>query len=265
MLKQRILTAIPLFLLVIFVILYSSEVAFKMMVMMISLYAAWEWIGLIPLKKLPARLLFVSLLAVFIGFLWYKPEFLIIVASLLCVFYLLPALFFYPKMTKLWAHRGFILILGWVMLAACWLALTQIQMRPLGSSLLLYLLLIVWAADIGAYAVGKWIGRRKLLPRVSPGKSFEGLCGGLFASFLVSLLGGIYFSTLGLSWFNWMMLALSVSLLSVIGDLLISLLKRQQGIKDTGQLLPGHGGLLDRIDSLLTAAPGFVFALTVLV
>jgi CDP-diglyceride synthetase len=123
-------------------------------------------------------------------------------------------------------------------------------------------LFLVWAADIGAYLVGRTWGCHKILPLVSPGKSWEGFIGGLVAVLLVAVIESIFIEPFYLS--RWLLLAVITSLFSVVGDLWVSILKRHTGLKDTGFLIPGHGGILDRLDSLLAAAPIFYFGLKIL-
>lgn len=121
---------------------------------------------------------------------------------------------------------------------------------------LLYVFGLVWAADVGAYFVGRALGRRKLAPKVSPGKTVEGALGGLAVVLIWSLaLGGVAFDPEGWQWPGLVVLTLTAGALSIVGDLGISMFKRISGMKDSGRLLPGHGGMLDRLDSLLAAAP----------
>ncbi len=151
-------------------------------------------------------------------------------------------------------------VLGWLMLIAAWLALTQLQARS--PWLALAAMAIVWVADTAAYFVGRAFGRHKLAPAISPGKTWEGLGGALAAVALYALAllplaaaagysGPISPPAVAL----WLALALALTGLSAVGDLFESLLKRNAGVKDSGKLLPGHGGVLDRIDALLAALP----------
>lgn len=144
-----------------------------------------------------------------------------------------------------------------------WFALSWIRMRPDGAWLILLLLLIVWAADTGAYFAGKTFGKRKLAPQISPGKTRAGFAGGLVAGPLVALLAAWLMPLAQIDPARLVLLSLLTVLASVGGDLLISLHKRTSGCKDSGKLLPGHGGVLDRLDSLLAAAPFFVLGLLV--
>ncbi|MBF0123696.1 MAG: phosphatidate cytidylyltransferase, partial [Magnetococcales bacterium] len=142
------------------------------------------------------------------------------------------------------------------------LQLHAIYTEPQGKLWLCYLMVVVWGTDIGAYLIGRWLGRHKLAPMVSPGKSWEGAWGGL----LVAALAGwamIVLLSLTLTTQSAIMLSVGLSVVAQVGDLIESLFKREAGVKDAGQLIPGHGGLLDRLDSLLFAAPGLFMYLTV--
>ena len=128
----------------------------------------------------------------------------------------------------------------------------------------MYVFLLVWCADSGAYFVGRKLGKRKLAPNVSPNKSIEGLIGGLLTSSIVAFFVGYYFLPSGIALLAFLILAGVTTLSSVLGDLFESMLKRRAGMKDSGSILPGHGGVLDRIDSLLSATPIFAFGVWVL-
>jgi phosphatidate cytidylyltransferase len=144
------------------------------------------------------------------------------------------------------------------------MALVTLQHQPKGDVLLLMLLLLVWGADIGAYFAGKTWGRAKLAPNVSPGKTRAGLWGGLSSCALISLCFVFYLELDLLTGVYLLLIAMLAGLASVLGDLFESMLKRHRGIKDSSQLLPGHGGILDRIDSITSAAPVFVLCLHLL-
>lgn len=124
---------------------------------------------------------------------------------------------------------------------------------PIGRYVLLALFVCIWSNDTGAYCVGSLIGKHKMFPRVSPKKSWEGLVGG----FVFSLLSGFLFSVFvkDIALWQWLLLAFTVSVFGTFGDLMESLLKRTIGVKDSGKFLPGHGGVLDRFDSVLLAVP----------
>jgi len=140
--------------------------------------------------------------------------------------------------------------------------MTWLRMHePDGQIKVLIAIVVVWAADTFAYFAGVNFGRRKLAPSISPGKTIEGVIGGLSGAVLIAWLGATFFLELSpKQLIAWLCAAFFAALISVAGDLYVSRLKRHAGVKDSGKLLPGHGGLLDRIDGLLAAMP--VFALT---
>lgn len=167
----------------------------------------------------------------------------------------------YPRFKQFCAYRGFVTSNAWLLLGVSLAILYEWQGDEMGRLQLMAVLFLVWGADIGAYLVGKKWGKHKMIPQVSPGKSFEGLIGGMLVVSLLAMLEIYFFDPFsGLQWFVVSMLT---GLFSVFGDLWISLLKRQVGLKDTGHLIPGHGGLLDRLDSLLAAIPIFYFGINI--
>jgi len=127
-----------------------------------------------------------------------------------------------------------------------------------GSEWLLYSLSLVWVADTGAYFSGKKFGKHKLAPNISPGKTKEGLLGALISTSLYSLMASFYFSLDTEHSAMLILLSIILTFISVSGDLYFSFLKREAGVKDSGNILPGHGGILDRIDSVLAAMPVFI-------
>ncbi len=145
-------------------------------------------------------------------------------------------------------------------LGATWMGLVWLKVQPEASLLLTWLMLLVWGADVGAYFAGRLFGNKKLAPQVSPGKTWAGVYGGLITSIVISITIA-YFYLPVMNQTKWLLLVdltVVVVAISVIGDLFESLLKRNRGIKDSSSLLPGHGGVLDRIDSLCAATPMFV-------
>jgi phosphatidate cytidylyltransferase len=149
---------------------------------------------------------------------------------------------------------------GLMALLPSWLLLAYLHnFSPNGPALVLSVLFIVWAADVGAFFCGRTFGRAKLAPKVSPGKTWEGVLGGLVGATSAASLAGLW---LGQSVLGWAVTGLATALASVVGDLTVSMCKRQAGVKDSGHLLPGHGGILDRIDSLTSAVPIFFLGLS---
>jgi phosphatidate cytidylyltransferase len=151
-------------------------------------------------------------------------------------------------------------ILGIFIISSTWLSLYLLRTSFTdGNTLLMYLLLLIWTADSGAYFAGRAFGKHKLAPVVSPGKSIEGVLGGLIACFIFSYFASEYIGYS--SSVVFLAISLTVAFVSVYGDLFESLMKRKAGVKDSGSILPGHGGVLDRLDSLIAASPFFVACL----
>jgi phosphatidate cytidylyltransferase len=148
---------------------------------------------------------------------------------------------------------------GLLALVPCWLALVHLTLATQSTHWVLFTLALVWAADTGAFFAGRWLGRVPLAPRVSPKKTWEGVIGGIVTSALVAWLAATYLFIVD-PW-PFVLTCIAVAAVSVVGDLTESLLKRAVGLKDSGSVFPGHGGMLDRIDSVTAAAPTLVFAL----
>ncbi|MFU8797465.1 MAG: phosphatidate cytidylyltransferase [Gammaproteobacteria bacterium] len=254
MLKQRILTALILIPLVLFTLFFASYPAFAGITALVLLLGAWEWSPLMGLHKKHQRFAWIIFIAALFLVL-YRLEFLLqpvlIVGALwwTCVTFALGYVIYQNYAWKL--PSWLVGMSGILSLVPCWVALNALRGLPHGASLVLLLLLCVWGADTGAYFAGKQWGHRKLAPLISPKKSWEGFWGGAVVVVLIAGIGGHLF------------LGVMLFLVAVVGDLFESLLKRSSDIKDSGQLLPGHGGILDRIDSLLACAP--IFALGIIV
>ncbi len=187
----------------------------------------------------------------------------VLVFSLAAIWWLIATLLvvLYPRFTHCWRNRVSKGVVGLLVLVPTWLALVQVREMAAGPWLIMYLLLLVWGADTGAYFAGKRYGKRKLMPRVSPAKSWAGVGGALVTVLVVSYLAKPHFDFANHTLLGIYLLALLVVCASVVGDLLESMFKRHCGIKDSGSLLPGHGGVMDRIDSLTAAAPVFALCL----
>ena len=154
---------------------------------------------------------------------------------------------------------------GWLTLLPTWVAFLVLRSYDYqtstyhGAQLIMFLFLLVWSADVGAYFVGKSLGKRKLLPNVSPGKTLEGFLGGIVCACIMVLILGSVLSWQTAQYMTVLGVTVLITTISVLGDLNESMFKRQAGVKDSGSILPGHGGILDRIDSLTATAP--IFAL----
>ena len=154
------------------------------------------------------------------------------------------------------------LAMGFFAIIAGWVGLNSL--RSEGAGIVLFFFLLLWASDTGAYLVGSRIGRRKLAPVISPGKTIEGCFGGL-ALMLIVLIGGIIVLHIPMKqWFGLLIVSILMNIFGIIGDLFESMLKRKVGMKDSGNVIPGHGGILDRLDSTLAAAPVFALGLLIL-
>ena len=254
MFRQRLLTTLVLVPLVLLGLYYSNQWLLGAIVVLITIVGGWEWMQLIPVTRLISKVLFLLALLLAVCVSAYYLEYWLVAA--LCVWGLiLIAVLTYPASQAVW---GSPLIVG----GACLLllpvlssVLAAIYLYPQGTDLVVYLLCLVWAADIGAYLTGKRFGRYKLIPRVSPGKTVEGALGGLLSVLLVAFVACLYFVPVNVV--IWFATAMAVALISMLGDLFISMLKRRCNVKDSGNIFPGHGGVLDRLDSLIAALPIF--------
>jgi CDP-diglyceride synthetase len=259
MLKQRILTAVLLAPIVIIIILYGNDVTFTLFTGLLALLIGFEWNQIV--RKSPVNSWLIAIIVAvclfsinYASFIVIDVNRILIAASVLwsiCFFWLFKPKHGHVKITVKYALGiGILLLFG-----ASLNALHQIP--NYGPKLTLSLFLLVWVADIGAYISGKLLGKHKLAPLVSPGKTIEGLLGGLVLSCVYGYLIALW---LHQDWLSFVIVFPLIASISVIGDLFASLLKRHTNVKDSGFLLPGHGGFLDRFDSLIAAAPFyFVF------
>jgi phosphatidate cytidylyltransferase len=272
MLKQRVITAIILTIVFLTALFGLPPTYFPLFIGAVVLIGAWEWANLSSCGAMWQRLAYVGfigaiLLAVSwaIGLYSAQPELnLLIVKSLLivaCVWWAVALLLVqgYPSSAILWGHPALRLLMGVLVLVPTWLALVYVRFQPQGAWLVVMIAAIVAAADIGGYFTGRKFGKRKLAQAVSPGKTLEGFAGGLVANLIV---GAVVAWLSGSNIYVLLAIIIPTSLFSVLGDLLESMVKRHAGVKDSGVILPGHGGILDRVDSITAAAP--VFALAVL-
>jgi phosphatidate cytidylyltransferase len=224
---------------------------------------AWEWAGFGSLSGAAARLVYALIIALTLLASWRWTEnraHLIVFLAAACAWWVMALLWLWLAPTL--HRRALTLLCGVAVLAPAFVALARLQVSvdgfARGPFIVLWLVLMVCAADIGAYFSGRKFGRRKLAPRVSPGKTWEGAVGGLLAAVAVALGGARYFA---LPASLVLVLGCCVAVYSVIGDLTESMFKRAAALKDSGSLLPGHGGLLDRLDSVTAAAPLYALGL----
>jgi phosphatidate cytidylyltransferase len=264
MLKLRILSAMVLIPLLLWATFAWPLAWFAGFLAFFILIGAWEWTALAGLRSPGARFGYVAGLAA-AGVLmypgwssWSRPLLAVTVCFWLWAFI--------ETMVYREVRAGFLasfpgkLLSGFFLLLPTWIATLELRQQPQGEWLALFLFVLVWGADTGAYFAGHRYGRHKLAPHVSPGKTWEGVAGGLATVLVLAIAAGVY----GWRWHGrelvvWVLLALGTASVSVFGDLFESRAKRAAGVKDSGTFIPGHGGVLDRIDAYTAASPFFVF------
>lgn len=259
-LRARVSTALLLAALVIGVLVWLPPQAAVAMVVLVVLAGAWEWAGLAGLNGAAARIGYVAAIAIVMSGAWRytaASEGLVRFLQLTAAWWLL-ALLWVLAAARTAGPRSAAFV-GFVVLVPAAIGLGRLALVvPHGPDLLLFLLVLVAAADVGAYFGGRRFGRYKLAPTVSPGKTWEGFAAGMLCAAIAAAGGVLLFGQPALP---WLLVCMSVALVSVVGDLLESMFKRAAGLKDSGGLLPGHGGVLDRLDSLTAAAPAFLLGL----
>lgn len=266
MLRTRILTALVLLAVLLPALFYADPAPFCALTLVLMAAGAWEWGRMNQLGQAAAVALGL-LAAALCGAAWWAG-WLLAPSSLLWTLaggaWVLAAVLLIRRGVAGWAGipQPVRVVGGLLALCLAWLAVAQA--RVIGIGFLLSVLTLVWMADIGAYAAGRAFGRRKLAPAISPGKSWEGVYGGAVGVLLLALgwvlvegvAGGNLYSRLwrGAPWLAPLAVLLLCAM-SVVGDLVESLVKRSAGVKDSSGLLPGHGGVLDRVDALLPTLP----------
>lgn len=253
MIRARVISAAVLVVFVMLAVFALPPLASTLAISLLLAACAWEW-SAFQGRELPGRLLFLLSTAACCAFLWHltaDPRGLNRVLWTAAGFWTAAAVWILLLPRPV--NRALTWFTGVLALSFAWLALARMRMDwQLGSWWVMYALLVVWVADSCAYFAGHRWGNRKLAPRVSPGKTWAGLYGGVTGA---ALLGVAATPWLSRSAVPLAVLTVIVALYSVVGDLTESLFKRHAGLKDSGSLIPGHGGFLDRFDSLLAAAP----------
>jgi phosphatidate cytidylyltransferase len=260
MLRLRILTAVTLGALLVAMLLFVDPTVAGLVLGLFMVVGAWEWSGFLRLESVAPRAGYVALL---VGIAVLGQRELVATGPFMQLM----------LVTLLW----WLIALGWIVIAPAhasalaaalagvlalvpaWIALVRIDsLWPRGGEWTLFILVLAFAADTGAFFAGRHFGRIRLAPRVSPGKTWEGVIGGMLAALAVAFVGAYWFAQPPAA---FVPLCLGAAALSVVGDLTESLLKRRAGLKDSGRLFPGHGGVLDRIDSVTSAAPAMAAGL----
>ncbi len=261
MLLKRIITAGIFAIAITAALLFAPPVVAAIVLGLLWLAGAWEWGGFANLGR-KGRLAYTALFAVAlaVGWRWLDTGAarVVLLAALAWWAVALVLVVGYPRRFG----AAFVAAAGVVVLWPSYVLLVRLHGdAAVGARLAFSVLLIVWAADVGAYVFGRLLGRTKLAPAVSPGKTWEGVTGGLL---LAGVVAGLTAAWVGLPTNRLVVLGVLTALVSVLGDLTQSMFKRNVGLKDSGTLLPGHGGVLDRIDSLTAAVPAFVGGLVAL-
>ena len=295
MLVQRILTASVLAAVVILAVFELPAIYFSLFIAIVALGGAWEWLALTDVDKISKKLMFLAALifpmvgvtfwTIFLEMLGEAMEWPEVkeYSDVLEWFVIAPVLFWIvamvvirqagPQLLKTEFKSSLKAFLGWLVLLSAWMFLSKLR-AYYGPGMVLYFLILIWAADISAYFCGKKWGKEKLAPEISPGKTLQGMYGAL-ASAVICGIGFFVYGRLisdestsdaqdgmlslldELVAFDMIILSVFTVLVSIYGDLFFSLVKRRKGVKDSGRLLPGHGGILDRVDSIISAAPFF--------
>jgi phosphatidate cytidylyltransferase len=261
-LKTRIATAAVLIALLL-VVLWLPPIATVVALTGIVLAGAWEWSAFLREPTPTMRWSYVLLVAAALPLTWWlsllpRGTWAVLMVAVTWWIIALAWVIFAPRRAARWSAA----LAGLLALVPAWLALMHLRIDvPRGAEWTLFVLILVWVADIGAFFFGRRFGKKRLAPEVSPGKTWEGALGGFAVSALVAVAGSGWF---GIPPVVFVPLCLIAVAFSIVGDLTESLLKRFAGMKDSGTLFPGHGGVMDRIDSVTGAAPVLVFGLIAL-
>ncbi|MBT8141442.1 MAG: phosphatidate cytidylyltransferase [Gammaproteobacteria bacterium] len=266
MLKKRVISAIIAILLLAIAVVFLEVRELRWIVLAIWSLGTWEWAGFCPEIKTPQRFLYclfltMPMLLVALNLLSPNIVYALIASAILFWLFAFILILRFPAKFS----RPMIMVSGVMVIVPSYAGfdylLTQKDLWHV-----LTLLLIIWAADVGAYFSGKSLGKSKLAPHVSPGKTREGAYGGFILATLVAILAANYL--LGIGWGDalkqYIPVAIAVVFSSIVGDLTVSMFKRNAGVKDSGVFLPGHGGVLDRVDSLSAGVVFYVLCLVVL-
>ncbi|MEE9322104.1 MAG: phosphatidate cytidylyltransferase [Granulosicoccus sp.] len=266
MLKERVITAVVLLLAFAFALFMASVSVFAVVLFVIVGAAAWEWSRLCGLTVLRSQIFYAALVALLMLFALYLPGDGKLIRWLLLAGFLLwlaavAAMYLLPKLSPIERPSMPLLLFGVPVMVVTGVSLQYLRSYATDASpwLLLYAFAIIWFMDTGAYFSGRKFGKRKLAPLISPGKTWEGVYGGLLAASLLMVTVWLFSERFDGMAARMFVATLLAAAFSVIGDLFESRIKRAAGMKDSSQLLPGHGGVLDRLDGVLAAMPMFAF------
>jgi len=271
MLAKRLITSLVLAPIMIGGIFFLPLHQFALFIGVIVVFGAWEWANLAGWSSIGQRSAYVAFLIGLMSLLYFTksqlPELMTYVLWIAFAWWVVAAFIVakFPDIPEGLFKTNIQLLLGAIVLVPMWVGLYQLKLNPNSTLWIVYLMFVVWGADVGAYFSGKAFGKHKLAPKVSPGKSWEGVMGGTLCVVFVAIVAGAYFSQKGgfstQSWIALFVVSVIVMAASILGDLVESMFKRHRGIKDSSNILPGHGGVLDRADSLTSSVPIFALLL----
>ena len=262
-LKQRIIAGAIMIPVIVSALLLLSSEWFALVLVIIAGIAASEWASLVGARGIK-KVGYISVCAALLALCWFYLEapqinLLMLIGSGYWVFILMLLSFYQSNWVGNYILNGFLSYSGYFVITVGWISMLALHKQ--NPSLLLYMFILVWTADTAAYFAGKAFGRTKLAEQLSPGKTREGLLGAIVGTGILAILGTYWFELQTMQAVYFVILSMLTALISVVGDLFESLIKRNAGAKDSGTIIPGHGGVLDRIDSLLAAAPGFALGI----
>lgn len=268
MLLQRVLTSFVLLAIVLGAVFGLQADGFSVFIALVIAAAVWEWSALAGFRGTAPRIAYLALMLVLMAITKFQPLSLeaLFLAGLLCWLLAFWLICLFPAGRTVWGTRLALGLAGIPLFIPGWLGFIYLRAQDFYSFHLLLMPALVAAADIGAYFSGRAFGRHKLAPRVSPNKTWEGVLGGMLGCAALIVLATVLFiapraELTGMLWLALIGGALAIAVFSVIGDLFESMVKRFRDVKDSGNLLPGHGGMLDRIDGLTAAAPLYALLL----
>lgn len=258
---RRLITVIILVPLVIWLILGTTVAVFQIFSAVFCLLAAWEWASLMGMSNNFNKAVYVILLLGGLSIVQFIPY--IYVLWLAVIWWLIAIIILWGYVRKqAYTKKVFINgAIGFLCIVPAWVGLNSLRAGPDGAQYVILFLFLLWATDTGAYLVGMRYGKKKLAPTLSPGKTMEGVIGGFVLMLVFLFIGLFVFKISSDKWLGLAILAVVMVFFSIIGDLFESLFKRIAKVKDSGHMIPGHGGILDRLDSLLAAAPIFALGL----
>ena len=278
MLLKRILTAAVLAFLIALAVFKLPMEYFSLVIGLITLLAAWEWSNLAGITSLFKRILFLLLLILPMLGIQFWTQILELIAqtvdwpdvrdySGILEWLVIPPVLFWilvmilirnapSGVLNLTLKTGYKALIGWFILLSAWMFLSRLR-ALYGTEMTMYFLILIWVADISAYFAGKKWGTTKLAPDISPGKTVAGMYGALISGLVCAVVLSLIYGFQLMIASDFVLLSVLTVLISIYGDLFVSVAKRQRGVKDSGSLLPGHGGVLDRIDSMIAAIPFF--------